>query len=117
LGVGEVIGEVVIRLAKEPGVRQAGELSAALLGLSALRPPQVTLDLSGLNVVSCLTLGVLEAFRRGLVRAGSRVRLAAAMQEPVRAALERAGLLTLFGMREEAGVPPAVASNRSHSLT
>jgi anti-anti-sigma regulatory factor len=72
-------------------------LTTALLGLSALRPPLVTLDLSGLTALSCLTMGDLVALRRGLVRAGGRVRLAAGLQQPVREALERAGLFALFG--------------------
>ena len=97
VGVGKTTGEVVIRLAGEAGIRQADELTAALLGLSALRPPLVTLDLSGLHAISCLTMGVLVTFRRGIIRAGGRVRLAAALQRPVRAALEGAGLFALFG--------------------
>jgi anti-anti-sigma regulatory factor len=100
--VGRAAGEVVVRLGSEAGLRQAGELTNALLGLSALRPPRVTLDLSGLNAVSCLTMGDLVTFRRGLVRAGSRVRLAGDLQEPVRAALGRTGLLALFDSPEEA---------------
>jgi len=95
--VGKTTGEVVVRLIGEAGVRRADELTAALLGLSALRPGLVTLDLSRLNAVSCLSMGVLVAFRRGIVRAGGRVRLAAALQRPVRAALEGAGLFALFG--------------------
>jgi hypothetical protein len=46
---------------------------------------------------------VLVEFRRGLVRAGGQARLAAALREPVREALERAGLLALFGSPEEVG--------------
>ena len=95
--VGKTTGEVVVRLIGEAGVRRADELTAALLGLSTLRPGLVTLDLSRLNAVSCLSMGVLVAFRRGIVRAGGRVRLAAALQRPVRERLERAELLTLFG--------------------
>ena len=98
VGVGKATGEVVVRLVGEAGVRRADELTAALLGLSALRPPLVTLDLSGLHAISCLTMGVLVTFRRGIIRAGGRVRLAAALQQPVRAALEGAGLFALFGM-------------------
>jgi anti-anti-sigma factor len=97
VGVGKASGEVVVRIANEAGVKKACELPAALLGLSALRPPLVTLDLSGLSAVSCLAMGVLVTFRRGVVRAGGRVRLASALQPPVRAALERAGLFALFG--------------------
>jgi anti-anti-sigma regulatory factor len=67
-----------------------------LLGLSALRPPLVTLDLGELSFVSSLALGVMLAFRRGIVRAGGSVCLAPTLQDPVRAALERTELLALF---------------------
>jgi anti-anti-sigma factor len=100
VAAGQVIGEVVVRLAGEAGFRQADELSTALLGLNALRPSLVILDLSGLHTVSCLTMGVLVTFRRGIVRAGGRVHLTRDLQEPVREALERAGLLALFNSPE-----------------
>jgi anti-anti-sigma factor len=96
--VAEGQGEVVVRLAGEAGVRQVGELSGALLRLSARRPPLVVFDLSALSFISCLALSVLVAFRRSLARAGGRVHMAAALQEPVRQALERAELLALFGL-------------------
>jgi anti-anti-sigma factor len=96
VGVTEVPGEVIVRVAGKGCVGQADALAAGLLGLSARRPARVTLDLSGLSCLSCLTLGVLVTFRRGVVRAGGRVRLAASLQEPVRGALERAGLFALF---------------------
>jgi anti-anti-sigma regulatory factor len=89
--------EVVVRVSGQAGVRQAGELTAALLSPSARRPSLLTLDLSGLTCVSSLALGALTAFQRGLVRAGSRVRLAPVLQGPVRAALAQAELLPLFG--------------------
>jgi hypothetical protein len=38
----------------------------------------VTLDLSELRSISSLAMGVLVAYRRGVVRRGGRVRLAAA---------------------------------------
>jgi anti-anti-sigma factor len=98
--INEKPAEVVIRLAGEASFRQADELTTALLCLSALRPPLFTLDLSGLGFVSSLAMGVLVSFRRAAVRAGCRVRLASALQEPVRAALARAELLTLFDWHE-----------------
>jgi anti-anti-sigma factor len=103
-------GEVVVRLAGEAGIAQAGELAAALLPLSAVRPPCLTLDLSGLECVSCLAVGVLAEFRRGLARAGSRVCLAPAVQGPVREALERAGLLALFDAPGESEIGAGLAS-------
>jgi anti-anti-sigma factor len=87
---------VIVRLTGEAGIRQVDELNAALLGLSAYRPTSVLLDLSGLSFLSSLAMGVLVSFRRGIVRAGGQVRLAPAPQEPVREALDRAGLLALF---------------------
>jgi anti-anti-sigma regulatory factor len=97
VGVTEAPGEVVVRVAGQGCFGQADALAAGLLGLSARRPSRVTLDLSGLKCVSALAMGILVSFRRGVVRADGRVRLAAPLQEPVRAALERAGLLALFG--------------------
>src|SRR5262249_18591838 len=77
IGVGarEAPGGVVVRLAGEAPVSRAGELARVLFGLTAYRPPLVTLALDGLKSVSCLALGVLADFRRGVVRAGGRVRL------------------------------------------
>jgi anti-anti-sigma factor len=98
--VSEAPGQMVVRVAGEASFELAGDLEGVLLRLSLRRPPRVTLDLSGLTFVSSLAMGVLVAFRRGVVRAGGRVRLAAALQRPVRESLERAGLLTLFGPPE-----------------
>ena len=110
VGVTEAPGEVVVRVAGKGCVGQADALTAGLLGLSARRPPLVTLDLSGLTCVSSLAMGVLVTFRRGVVRAGGRVRLAAPLQGPVHEALERAGLLTLFGPPGGRELAPRVAS-------
>jgi anti-anti-sigma factor len=86
---------VIVRIAGEAHVSQAGELADGLLRLSARRPSVVALDLGGLNCLSCLATGVLVTFCRGIVRAGGRVRLASALQDPVRDSLERAGLRNL----------------------
>jgi anti-anti-sigma factor len=111
VGVREAPGEMVVRVAGEAGVKQAEELTAALLGLSACRPAQVTLDLAELSFVSSLAMGVLVSFRRGIVRAGGRVRLAEVLQQPVCEALERAGLLALLGFPGAAeGHEPAAAA-------
>jgi anti-anti-sigma factor len=93
-------GEVVVRVAGKGCVGQAATLATGLLGLSTRRQAQVALDLSGLKCVSSLALGVLVAFRRGIVRSGGRVRLAPSLQSPVRKRLEEAGLLPLFGLSE-----------------
>jgi anti-anti-sigma factor len=94
--------EVVVRLAGEAGVRQVGELTAALLPLTACRPRLLILDLSRLSNLSSLAIGVLAEFRRGVARSGGRVRLADPLPESVREALVRAELFSLFDLPEGA---------------
>jgi hypothetical protein len=101
---------MVVRVSGKGCVGQADALAAGLLRPSARRPLLVSLDLSGLNCVCCLTMGVLMTFRRGVVRAGGRVRLAASLQERVREELERAGLLALFGSDQGREVASRLAS-------
>jgi anti-anti-sigma factor len=108
----ESLAEAVVRVTGEVGVREADDLEAALLHLCARRPRLVSLDLSGVGSLSYLGVGVLVTYCRGVVRAGGRVRLAVALQGPVREALERARLLPLLGFPEGA----AVANNLT-SLT
>jgi anti-anti-sigma factor len=96
VSIKETPAEVTVCVAGEAGISQVGDLTAALLGVSARRPELVTLDLGGLRFVSCLAMSVLVTFRRGVVRAGGRVRLADTLQQPVREALVRADLLALF---------------------
>jgi anti-anti-sigma factor len=91
-----------VHLAGEAGVKQTGDLEAALLRISARRPRLVTLDLSGLKFISCLAMSVLVTFRYGAVRTGSKVRMAAPLRESVRQALQRCGLLALFDVPEAA---------------
>jgi len=107
VGIDEGPGEVVVRLSGEAGVGQAGELAAALLRLSARRTPLLTLDLSELCFISSLAMGLLADFRRGVVRSGRRVRLAAGLDESVRETLNRAGLLALFSLPDGAPNRPA----------
>jgi anti-anti-sigma factor len=87
---------LVIRVKGEATVQSVGVLQASLLAPSACRPAVVTLDLSELRSISCLALGVLVAYRRGVVRTGGRVRLAEELQPAVHEALARAELLGLF---------------------
>jgi anti-anti-sigma factor len=98
-------GELFIRVRGEAGFREARVLEAGLRQPAAARPPRVTLDLTNLRFLSSLAMGVLVAFRRGVVRAGGQVRLAPDMHPAVREALDRAGLADLF---ETAGRPEAV---------
>jgi anti-anti-sigma factor len=67
-----------------------------LLAPAARRPAVVTLDLSELRSISSLAMGVLVAYRRGVIRAGGRVFLAGALQPAVHEALARAELFDLF---------------------
>jgi anti-anti-sigma regulatory factor len=101
---------MIVRAAGKGCIGEADALAASLLRLGTLRPRLVTLDLSGLSCVSSLTMGVLVAFWRGVVRTGGRVRLAPSLQEPVRGALARAGLLDLFNTPGECEVANAAPS-------
>lgn len=96
VNVGQACDDLVIRLKGEARVEFAGALMDGLLSSTAHRPAVVTLDLSDLRSISSLAMGVLAGFRRGVVRAGGRVRLAEVLQPAVREALTRAELLTLF---------------------
>jgi anti-anti-sigma factor len=87
---------LVIRVKGDAGVKQSGALLSGLLAASACRPSLATLDLSELRFVSSLDMGVLVAYRRGVVRAGGRVRLTTGLQRPVQEALARAELFDLF---------------------
>jgi anti-anti-sigma factor len=109
--VGETAEGMVIRVAGEARVDCAGVLLADLLIPAACRPPVVTLDLSELRFISSLALGVLVTFRRGVVRAGGRVRLAGGLQPAVHEALARAELFELFETTADAAAPrpPEVA--------
>jgi anti-anti-sigma factor len=110
VGVTERPAETVVHVAGEASVGQVDKLSGALLSLSARRPSLITLDLSGLSGVSCLAMGVLVSFRRGVVRAGGRVRLAPTLQKSVREALARAELIELFGLPKDGEAPRAGAA-------
>jgi anti-anti-sigma factor len=105
----ETPAELVVRVTGEASFRLADDLAIALLRLSARRPQRIALDLSGLSFVSSLAMGVLVTFRRAVVRAGRRVRLAGSLQEPVREALARAELLPLFDW------PTATASRETEA--
>jgi anti-anti-sigma factor len=101
--------EVVVCLRGEATAAAARTIEFGLLRLAALRLPLVTFDLSGLHFISSLAMGVLVAFRRGLVRCGGRVRLHHVLCPEVREALERANLLELFGPFEAAESSAAAA--------
>jgi anti-anti-sigma factor len=97
---------LVIRVTGVAGVKQSGALLSGLLEASARRPAVATLDLSELRCISSLAMGVLVAYRRGVARAGGRVRLAAGLQPAVQEALARAELFDLFETIVAAGPEP-----------
>ena len=107
---------MVVRLRGEAGVVEAGALEAALLRLAARRPEKVTFDLSELEFISSLAMGVLSAYRRGVVRTGGRVCLAPELRPMVREALNRAELLSLFevgrGAERDAAPEPCATGAR-----
>ena len=94
---------LVIRVQGEAGVGCAGKLLDSLMAPAARRPAVVTLDLSELRSISCLAMGVLVAYRRGVVRTGGRVRLAGGVHPAVHEALARAELLGLFEAAADLG--------------
>jgi anti-anti-sigma factor len=87
---------LVIRIRGVAGVNQSGELLSGLLAASARRLSVVILDLSDLQFISSLAMGILVTYRGSVFRAGGTVRLAERLQPEVHAALARAGLLELF---------------------
>jgi anti-anti-sigma factor len=87
---------LIIRVEGDAGVEQSGALLSGLLAASAGRPAVATLNLSDLRSISSLAMGVLVTYRRGVVRAGGRVRLTSELQLAVREALARAELFDLF---------------------
>jgi anti-anti-sigma factor len=103
---GQAGDDLVIRVKGNAGVGSAGALLDGLLAPAARRPAVVTLDLSELRCISSLAMGVLVAYRRGVVRAGGRVRLAESLQPPVKEALARAEVLDLFEPTAGAGEAP-----------
>jgi anti-anti-sigma factor len=106
VAVSQTSDDVVIQVKGEASVDCAGALLDGLLAAAARRPAAVTLDLSELRSISTLAMGVLVAYRRGVVRAGGRVRLAEELQPAVREALTRAELLDLFEATADAGPAP-----------
>jgi len=111
VGAEETSDGLVIRVKGDAGVESSGALLAGLLTASARRPALVTLDLSELRSISTLAMGVLVAYRRGVVRANGRVVLEEPLQPAVYEALERAELLDLFGYPRTVVLSPAKRPN------
>jgi anti-anti-sigma factor len=108
--VSEVSDEVLVRLRGEAGYLEGTILDAALLPLVARCPARVTFDLSQLQLVSSLVLGIIVSFFRRAVRGGCRVQLVAPRPE-MREAVERAGLTTFLPepTQQTCGAIPCVA--------
>jgi anti-anti-sigma regulatory factor len=107
----------IVRLRGEAGFPEASALEAALGRLAARRPACVTFDLSRLVFISSILMGVLAAFRRSAVRAGTRVSLAPDLHPAVYEALKRVGVLGLFETASRApacaGPGPVAKDNRT----
>lgn len=85
-----VKGEAVVDL--EP-------LVSTLQSVSARKPAAVVLDLKDLSFISSLAMGVLLAFRRGVLANGGKLKVAA-MQKLVLDAFKRARLDKVFEIVE-----------------
>jgi anti-anti-sigma factor len=112
LVVGQTSDQMVIRVKGEATVTSSGSLLNGLLAPAARRSAEITLDLSELRFVSSMAMGVLVAFRRGVVRSGGRVCLAETLQPAVREALTQAGVLEIFEARADAQPGPSRHTGR-----
>ena len=94
----------------EASFDQAEVIAAQLLRVPLDGSSLVVLDLAELTFLSCLAMGALVAYRRGLGRRGVEVRLANVSAQ-VWLALELAGLGPLFESMdlEQPTQPPAMA--------
>jgi anti-anti-sigma factor len=106
LAIEESHDRAVVRVGGVVGSSEAAELDLRLSLLITRRPARVVFDLDGLRLIGSLGLGVLLAFRRGLIRRGGRVALARARPE-VAALLAQVGLDKMFETFEG---PPDVPS-------
>jgi len=86
---------LVIRISGEAGVDNVESLANDLMKFSAGKPKLVVFDLSGLDFIASMGMGVLMAFRQELARSGGIVRVAAA-RPMVLDAFKRACLNALF---------------------
>ena len=86
---------LVIRIVGEAGVDNVEAMANDLMKISAQKPKLVVFDLSGLDFIASMGMGVLMAFRQELARSGGVVRVAAA-RPMVLDAFKRACLNALF---------------------
>ena len=101
---------LTVAIRGEASFDQAEVISAQLLRIPLDSYSLVVFDLAELTFLSCLAMGALVAYRRGLGRRGVEVRLANVSAQ-VWLALESAGLGQLFEPMpvEELRRPPAMA--------
>ena|SRR5215471_282038 len=92
-----ITGGTLIRLTGEGSMTCVDRLQTKFLGITASHPSVVVFDLAGLSFVASLFMGALVGFRRGIVRNGGQVRLAA-MQPNVESAFRAARLEELFAI-------------------
>jgi anti-sigma B factor antagonist len=90
---------VVIRLAGELGINTSQDLERHLTQECARHPRVTVFDLSGLEFMSSLGLGVLVTYRRAAQRWGGRVAVAAARPAIVEV-LKRTGLASTLDLRD-----------------
>jgi anti-anti-sigma factor len=89
-------GGLLVSLAGELGLPPNTDLlQKELLRISALRPPLVVFDLTGLTFMSSLGIGLLAESHRGLRRHGGHVRLCAC-QPKVMEVLQRCQMTRVF---------------------
>ncbi len=107
LAIQEGHDRVVVRIGGVVGSSEATELDLRLSLLITRRPARVVFDLDGLRLVGSLGLGVLLAFRRGLLRRGGRVALARVRPE-VAALLAQVGLDAMFETFDNPADAPSI---------
>ncbi len=90
-----ITGGVLVRLTGNAAIGCVDRLQFSLLGITAQRPALTIFDLAGIAFAASHFLGALVSFRRGIVRNGGQVRLAA-LQPNVETAFRSARLDTLF---------------------
>jgi anti-anti-sigma factor len=71
---------LVAQIIGQAGVADVDALELQLRKVAASRSPLVVLDLSQLRFISSLGMGILVAFRKGIVRENHKLRIAGTQQ-------------------------------------
>jgi anti-sigma B factor antagonist len=90
-------GCLILRLVGDAGVTSAPMLESELKAASDRNPPLVVLDLSGLEFISSMSMGMLVAFQTRIVKGGGRCRVSG-VRPAVGDALRRVHLDSVFDM-------------------